>query len=82
MLITAVLATSLQLSTGLTDYPRAAVGTAVVEAVVDRGPIQELIVRCPAGKAILSYSKVERLFCGRGAGCGRDLPTVVQRVCR
>ncbi len=52
-----------------------------IEATVDRGPIAELIVRCPTGTAIISYSKVERLFCTPRHVCDRDLNRVVAKSC-
>lgn len=53
-----------------------------VEASVDKGLVIELIVRCHAGTAIVTYSKVERLYCGPTQGCARGLGTVLARVCR
>lgn len=52
-----------------------------IEATIDRGPIAELIVRCPKGTAIISYSKVERLFCSPRHVCDRDLGRVVAKSC-
>lgn len=63
-------------------YPGAKAPNPAIEAMVDRGPIVELIVRCPAGTAIISYSKMERLYCGPDLVCGRSMTTVVRRVCR
>jgi hypothetical protein len=59
---------------GVEQYPR-------IEASIDRGPIAELIVRCPKGTAIISYSKVERLFCSPRHVCDRDLGRVVAKPC-
>lgn len=56
--------------------------TARVEAIVHRGPISELIVRCPRGTAIISYSKVERLYCAPQGGCNPSLRKTVSRACR
>ena len=52
-----------------------------VEAMTDKGPIVELIVRCRAGTAILSYSKIERVFCSPKLHCAPQLATVVARAC-
>lgn len=53
-----------------------------VEAQIDRGPIVELILRCRGGgTAIISYSKVERLYCGPRGGCGPQLAPIVGRTC-
>jgi hypothetical protein len=59
---------------GVERHPR-------IEASIDRGPIAELIVRCPKGTAIISYSKVERLFCTPRHVCDRDLDRVVAKSC-
>lgn len=61
--------------------PRGVERNARIEATVDRGPIAELIVRCPKGTAIISYSKVERLFCTPRHVCDRDLGRIVTKSC-
>jgi hypothetical protein len=65
----------------LTDYPGFRNPTARIEAVIDRGLIQELIIRCGGGTAIISYSKVERLYCGPSNRCHTRLPVVAERAC-
>lgn len=45
-----------------------------VEAMTDKGPIVEMIVRCRAGTAILSYSKIERVFCSPSFTARRNWP--------
>jgi hypothetical protein len=61
--------------------PRKAERNARVEATIDRGPIVELIVRCPSGTAIISYSKVEKLYCGPKHTCNRQITRVVNDAC-
>jgi hypothetical protein len=53
-----------------------------VEAVTDLGPVQELIVKCPTGTAIVSYSKIDKMFCGAGNQCSVSLPIMVRKVCK
>lgn len=53
-----------------------------VETTTDKGPIVELIIRCPQGTAIISYSKLERLYCGPKTKCDRQIGQVVSNVCR
>jgi hypothetical protein len=53
-----------------------------VEATRDLGPILELIVRCNSGSAIVSYSKVERVYCRPKGGCLPDLNTTLATACR
>ena len=52
-----------------------------VEAVVDRGPILELIVRCPVGTAIITYSRPEALYCGPSGVCGGNRDQAIRRAC-
>ena len=40
-----------------------------IEAAIDKGLIYEIIIGCGNGTAIVSYSKVERLFCTLHDGC-------------
>jgi hypothetical protein len=61
--------------------PPAAAAQPRIEATTDRGPIVEMIVRCPKGTAIISYSKVERLYCSPKLTCNRNLGTIVARAC-
>ena len=61
--------------------PRKAERNARIEATTDRGPIVELIVRCPTGTAIISYSKVERLYCGPTHVCNRQINRAVSDAC-
>lgn len=68
-------------ASGLTDYPVFLRPTARVEAIVDRGPIQELIIKCGSGTAIISYSKVDRKFCTPLLKCDPSLRVVLARTC-
>lgn len=68
-------------STPFTDYPGFLNPDAVVEAHIDRGPIVELVVKCGAHTAIISYSKIERLYCTPQLACGPRLRGVIARTC-
>ena len=61
--------------------PKAAGAHPRIEAATDKGPIVELIVRCPRGTAIISYSKVERLYCSPRLACQKSLRAVVAESC-
>ncbi len=61
--------------------PRAAVSQPRIEATTDRGPIVEMIVRCSKGTAIISYSRIERLYCSPKHACNRSLGTVLAQTC-
>jgi hypothetical protein len=52
-----------------------------VEAIIDRGTINELIVRCDRGSGILSYSKIEKLYCTPDHRCTRGRDTAIRRLC-
>lgn len=69
-------------STPFIHYPPVRATPPRIEVVTDRGPILELVVRCPAGTAIITYSKIERVFCGPKGGCSADRNDVIGRVCR
>lgn len=53
-----------------------------VEAAIDKGPIYEIIVSCGEGTAILSYSKVEKLFCTAYGGCMAGQSLAISEACR
>lgn len=64
------------------DYPGFLKRHTQVEAYTDRGAIVEMIVRCPGGTGILSYSKVERLYCSSKHNCSSTLQSAVEDTCR
>ena len=63
------------------DYPAFLGRGGVVEAYTDRGPIVELIVRCPVGTGIISYSKIERRYCSSKHTCYASLKPAVRKTC-
>lgn len=52
-----------------------------VEVLTDKGPLVEMIIRCGPQSGIISYSKVERLFCGPRGGCSLDFQKVYRATC-
>lgn len=52
-----------------------------IEAMTDRGPIVEMIVGCQNGTAIITYSKLEKLYCGPKRGCDRSQTRVIRDAC-
>ena len=66
----------------LNARPRVGADRVRVEAVTDLGPVQELIVKCSSGTAIVSYSKIDKMFCGAGNQCSISLPVMVRKVCK
>ena len=81
LLSTGALATSASARLPLTDYPAVVNPSARVEAVIERGLTQELIVKCDGGVTIVSYSKVEKLYCGPNARCHARLAVILARTC-
>lgn len=69
------------LATNFTTYNFDAGPLPRIEAVTDRGPILELIVHCQSGTAIITYSKMEQLYCGPAGGCDSDRGAVIARSC-
>ncbi len=76
-----IAAVGLALAAIYSDYPSFVKRGGVVEAYTDRGPIVELIVRCPAGTGIVSYSKLEKLYCSSKLDCYSGLKAAVARTC-
>jgi hypothetical protein len=64
------------------DYPAFLKRAGVIEAYTDRGPIVEMIVRCPVGTGIMSYSKLERRYCSSKFKCSTTLTSAVTDTCR
>ena len=68
-------------ATMYSDYPAFLQKGGVVEAYTDRGPIVEMIVRCQTGTGIISYSKMERLYCSSKMHCFGRLNQAVSETC-
>ena len=63
-------------------YPGFVTPGQTLEAIIDRGPIVELIVRCERGTGILSYSKLDRAFCVPDMTCYTTLDRAMAKLCR
>lgn len=63
------------------DYPAFVNKNVLVEAYTDLGPIVEMIVKCPTGTGIISYSKVEKLYCSSKLDCFTGIYAAVARTC-
>ena len=74
-------ASNIMVAANLTLYPGLVDRGARIEAMVDRGPIVELIIRCHKGTAIVSFSKVDKRYCDPHLRCARRLKTIVRRSC-
>lgn len=76
-----IAAVGLALTAIYSDYPAFLKRGALVEAYSDRGPIVEMIVRCPVGTGIISYSKIDRRYCSSKMDCFPGLKAAVDRTC-
>ncbi len=76
-----VMSLGFALAATFSDYPVFLKQGGVIEAYTDRGPIVEMIVRCPVGTGIISYSKIERLYCSSKHGCFSRLKPAVAETC-
>lgn len=85
LVATSLLATTTTFYPGFGDRgivePKVIENNPQVEMTRDLGPVIEMVVRCRSGAAIISYSKVERIFCPPKGGCQRDLRQVVTNAC-
>ena len=64
-----------------TDYPAFLKRGGLIEAYTDRGPIVEVIIRCPVGTGIMSYSKIEDVWCSSKLKCFTEMKTAVSDTC-
>ena len=87
VLAAAVAATTLPAHAGLRAYPGFLDPYAKVEMVHDKGLMMEIVVRCrrkangEISPGILSYSKVERLFCSSKGFCTRSPVRAARDTC-
>ena len=64
-----------------TTYPAFYKNRARVEAVIDKGLMQEIIIRCFASTGIVTFSKAERVYCTPDHQCFDQFKTAVGRLC-
>ena len=63
-------------------YPGFVEPKSPLEMVRDLGPVLEITVKCPLGTGILSYSKIERLFCSPDLTCYGDINQAIRKTCK
>ena len=64
-----------------TEYPAFTKRGFVVEAWTDRGPIVEMIIRCPGGVGIISYSRLENVYCSSKNRCHAQQAQAIAETC-
>ena len=74
-------AIGLALTAIYSDYPAFLKKAGVIEAYTDLGPIIEMIIRCPTGTGIMSYSKAEHLYCSSKMKCTAKFQAAVSDTC-
>lgn len=63
-------------------YPGFLDRNSLVEMERHRGLMTELVLRCRRGLAIITYSKVEGLYCGPDHRCSSSLRRTAGQACR
>ncbi|MBX9684965.1 MAG: hypothetical protein K2X41_14375 [Hyphomicrobium sp.] len=76
-----LMAVVVALTTIYSDYPAFLKRGGRVEAYNDLGPIVEFIVRCPVGTGIMSYSKLEHLYCSSKHTCHGSFQPAFKDTC-
>jgi hypothetical protein len=79
LMLGAFLATTL---VGFNSYPGFTDPNSRIEAVIDKGLIFELIVRCERGTGIIAASPIEQTFCTPKFVCYASLSKAVDETCR
>ena len=83
----AILATLAPANADFRLYPGFTDKNAIVEMTNDKGLIIEITLRCAQSASgqvkpgIMTYSKLERLFCDPNLRCSRDAGRVFERTC-
>jgi len=65
-----------------TIYPGFLNPEARVQVATDKGPVVELVIACKPGEGIMSFSKVEKLFCVPDSSCYRNFNTAYRKLCQ
>jgi hypothetical protein len=66
---------------GFTLYPPLSSPEPRIEAIMERGIISELIVKCVDGTAIISYSPADGMYCLSPTNCSTDRKDIVDQSC-
>ncbi len=53
-----------------------------IQAVTDKGPVLELIIACRPGEGIISYSKIDRVYCAPDATCYSAIRPAIRQTCQ
>jgi hypothetical protein len=64
-----------------TLYPPPSSPEPRIEAIIERGIISELIVKCVHGTAIISYSPTDGMYCLSPSNCSTDRMDIIDQSC-
>jgi hypothetical protein len=53
-----------------------------ISAIIDRGLVAELVVKCDEGEGIVAASLAEQTFCAPNFTCYEDLGEAISATCR
>jgi len=53
-----------------------------IQMVTDQGPVLEIVIACRPGEGIISFSKIEKVFCVPGATCYSRLRPAITHLCQ
>jgi hypothetical protein len=66
---------------GFSLYPRPLSPEPRIEAIIQRGAIFELIVKCETGSAIISFAPADGMYCSPSFKCSRDRAETIAASC-
>jgi hypothetical protein len=64
-----------------TLYPPPSSPEPRIEAIIQRGIISELIMKCVDGTAIISYSPTDGMYCLTPSNCSTDRMEIIEQSC-
>ena len=54
---------------------------ATVETLIDKGLLVEMIIKCPDGAGIITFSKVDKRYCTPDFTCHRKIGPAIEQLC-
>lgn len=63
------------------DYPGVRNANTAIEAIIDKGLVVEMIVRCDHNTGIVTYSRADRRYCDSRLRCHASLRAARRATC-
>jgi hypothetical protein len=82
LLAAAITAMTISNYAAFNSYPIFDDPTARIEAIIDKGPVAEMVVRCDKGTAIVAASWLEKTYCAPDFTCYASLEKAIIRSCK